>query len=346
MFKRIFFILFFISIFIIPSKAYSKDISVGAYYFPGWSESNSIAWYRNGSDIRKKYPHLEPLMGWKGIDSVRFLKKEVEIAEKYGIDFFAIDWYWDFKKKSEFWDYAVKNFKKLGKTKTKFSLMWANHYSPEEASKNIKDYIEIVDYWKKNYLFDKNYLKTPDGKPIIFIFSPWQLERELGLQGAVNIINYMKTQANAYVIVIDNADFKIYEKYNILGFDAIVGWNNLYTIQVNGNSKFVFYSTYKNAMEKLLNQVYLYNTNAPIYPSIIPGWDERPWVESPSITLINNNPKDFNDLLFMSKTFLNLKNYKFNMIMIESWNEFGEGAYIIPTKKWKYEFLENIKNIK
>lgn len=333
-------------LFVIQSSDAKEKILVGAYYFPGWAEDNNIAWYRNGADIRKKYPHLEPIMGWKDIDKIEFLNKEVSIAEKYGIDFFAVDWYWDFATKKEYWDYAIKNFKKVKNNNVRFCINWANHYPPEQGSKNINDYIDIVKYWKANYLSHKNYLKTPDGKPVIFIFSPWQLERELGLQGAKDIIKYMKTEANAYVIVIDNADYKVVsDKYEILNFDAIAGWNNIH-VEMSVNRKFLFYSSYKNYIEKLLNQIYFYNTNAPMYPSIIPGWDERPWLESPSMTLINNNPEDFGDLLQMSKTFLNFKNYKFNLMMIESWNEFGEGAYIIPTKKWKNKFLEKVKLLK
>jgi hypothetical protein len=31
------------------------------------------------------------------------------------------------------------------------------------------------------------------------------------------------------------------------------------------------------------------------------------------------------------------------ILMIEAWNEFGEGSYIEPTKKWGFGYLEAIK---
>lgn len=34
-----------------------------------------------------------------------------------------------------------------------------------------------------------------------------------------------------------------------------------------------------------------------------------------------------------------------NVVMIEAWNEFGESAYIEPTKKWGLEYLKTIRDI-
>lgn len=33
------------------------------------------------------------------------------------------------------------------------------------------------------------------------------------------------------------------------------------------------------------------------------------------------------------------------ILMIEAWNEFGEGAYIEPTKKWEFKYLETVKKV-
>jgi len=33
------------------------------------------------------------------------------------------------------------------------------------------------------------------------------------------------------------------------------------------------------------------------------------------------------------------------ILMIEAWNEFGEGSYIEPTKKWGFSYLEAIKKV-
>jgi len=33
------------------------------------------------------------------------------------------------------------------------------------------------------------------------------------------------------------------------------------------------------------------------------------------------------------------------MGIINSWNEFGEGGYIEPTKKWRFQYLQAIKDV-
>ena len=341
---KLFFVLFVLLFISLPVS--SKELKVGTYYFPGWfNDPNHPHWHQDGIDL-KSFKETEPIDGWEDLTTEKYMQKEIKWASSYGVDFFCFDWYWNFSNKTEGGlDYAIKNFKKVNKSNMKFSLMWANVYG-KESSKDIKDYYYIIDYWKKNYFTDKSYLKTPDGKPIVYIFFPVQMEMDMGLEGVKLFVNKLKKETNAFVIYVDNEHFYNFDRATSYKYDAIAGWNNLIHHTRNQKTNISSYSSYKLSMKHLLNGVFSHKTNLPIYPSIIPGWDERPWRKKPGHVLLKNNPEDFGELLQFSKNSLKLKNYPFDMIMIESWNEFGEGAYLIPTKKWKYKFLEQVQKLK
>jgi hypothetical protein len=50
-------------------------------------------------------------------------------------------------------------------------------------------------------------------------------------------------------------------------------------------------------------------------------------------------------MLSGAKQILDTNNLMPKILMIEAWNEFGEGSYIEPTKKWGFSYLETIKNV-
>jgi hypothetical protein len=74
-----------------------------------------------------------------------------------------------------------------------------------------------------------------------------------------------------------------------------------------------------------------------------PGWDSRPW--GGKLFRENPTPEKFKQMLIGAKDFVgsNKSNIP-NILMIEAWNEFGEGAFIEPTKKWGFEYLQVIRS--
>lgn len=103
--------------------------------------------------------------------------------------------------------------------------------------------------------------------------------------------------------------------------------------------------TYISMVEKIYNQIYD-SSVIPIFPSVLVGWNDVPWRKKPSYILVDNNPEYFSTLLKEAYCVVKYSTFYPKIIMIESWNEFGEGSYLIPTKKFQYKFLEKIKYIK
>ncbi len=77
-----------------------------------------------------------------------------------------------------------------------------------------------------------------------------------------------------------------------------------------------------------------------------PGWDSRPWNGASAVVRENPTPEKFKQMLLGAKQLIDSNKTGIpNIIMIEAWNEFGEGAYIEPTKKWGFEYLKTIRDV-
>jgi len=42
---------------------------------------------------------------------------------------------------------------------------------------------------------------------------------------------------------------------------------------------------------------------------------------------------------------LNTKNYKHNIIILNAWNEWTEGSYLLPDQRTGTKYLEAVKNV-
>ena len=86
--------------------------------------------------------------------------------------------------------------------------------------------------------------------------------------------------------------------------------------------------------------------NGEVFPSIIPNFDHSPRSGKLGTVIINDSPKKFGELLnFLSKK-LSTKENEINVIILRSWNEWGEGNYLEPDLKNGKGFLEVIKKCK
>jgi len=76
-----------------------KNILAGVNYFPGWWEALPNKWHRSshdkeqGEDWRSDFPERVPLLGCYNTQET--MDKEIAAASTYGVDFFAMLWYYN-----------------------------------------------------------------------------------------------------------------------------------------------------------------------------------------------------------------------------------------------------------
>jgi hypothetical protein len=74
------------------------------------------------------------------------------------------------------------------------------------------------------------------------------------------------------------------------------------------------------------------------YPGVFVGWDNSPRRDFNATVFENNSPVMFKKYLELKME--NAHFYNTNFLFINAWNEWGEGAYLEPDKKYAYKYLE------
>lgn len=59
----------------------------------------------------------------------------------------------------------------------------------------------------------------------------------------------------------------------------------------------------------------------------------------------DNTPAAFQSALIRAKKFVNDNNLQHKIIIINAWNEWTEGSYLLPDTKTGTKYLEAIKNV-
>lgn len=333
-----------------PSKVYSNSIDVGVFYFPGWySQSRYWRDLRGLPDSRSPnapWPDREPLLGYYAEEDIKVAEQHIEWASQYGVTFFAYDWYWD--GKSTYLNHAVDNFLKApNNSKLKFSLLWANH---SDVPRSLKEFDVMVDFWMKHYLVHPQFYRI-EGKPVIFIFSNGQLEMNAKKFGwSANALlkradDLAKTGGlpGLYFVATTNARPSDTVEMGLAaqGFSAYSGWNY---VVANDASPVADYQSMVDTYLDFYGAAKSTKGRLPYIAPASPGWDSRPW--GGKIFRVNPTPEKFKQMLLGAKELIDSNKSNIpHILMVEAWNEFGEGAYIEPTKQWGFQYLEAIKNV-
>ena len=326
---------------------------IGVFYYPGWSSTfnwwNDIQGLPGSRSPGIPWPDRVPLLGYYLEEQTAVADKHIEWASRYGITFFAYDWYWDGSRPQ--YDDALQSHLRSGNaSKLKFTLLWANHF---DTPRSLIDFDAMVAYWIAQY-FNQPNLYTIDGKPAIFIFTHDQLDKNALAFGetARSLLARADRTAQAagfkgiYFIATTNAQPSSgLEAYCLAeGYQAYTGWNYVASLDAS------LIADYRSMVDTYLN---FYNaaaaTNAtlPYIATVSPGWDDRPWQGSASSAYVreNNTPEKFKKMLLGARSYLESTSTGPNILMIEAWNEFGEGAYLEPTRKWGMQYLEAVKSV-
>jgi hypothetical protein len=330
----------------------ASTADVGVYYFPGW-QSKSSYWndLKGLPDSRSpniSWPEREPLLGYYAEEDIKVAEQHIDWASQYGISFFAYDWYWD--GKSTYLNHAIDNhIKAPNNSKLKFSMLWANH---SEVPRNINEFEDMVNFWLKHYLGHPQYYRINE-KPVVFIFSNKGLEINASKFGwsVKRLLEHADKMAQdagfAGIFFIATNDTRPSDSLEASlanqGFSAYTGWCNMgaqnqqaaadYQIMVDANLDY-----YEAAAKTKGNLLYIPPTSS--------GRDSRPWLGNNAHVRLDATPLKFSKMLMGAKTLIDSgQKGVMPLVMIQSWNEFGEGAYIEPTKKWGFEYLNTIKDI-
>ncbi|MCB1127225.1 MAG: glycoside hydrolase family 99-like domain-containing protein, partial [Verrucomicrobiae bacterium] len=315
---------------------------VGVYYFPGWQTASQ--W-----QPLQRFPERRPVLGWYREGDPEVADWHIKWAVEHGITFFAYDWYWS--QGTRQLEQALHDgyFKARYRHLLKFCLLWANHNPPGTSS--LDDCLAVTRYWIENYFRRPEHL-TFDGKPVMILFSPHRLTEDLGSDGVKRAFDGMREECRnaglkGLYLIACVGDAGGARKAAAEGYDAVTAYNWPH-LGKTGEGNFAPFETlvpaYRRQWEHLIE-----DSPVPLWPlPVCGGWDSRPWHGENNLVRFGRTPERFRQHLLDAREVIQIRNPESERpkaILVEAWNEWGEGSYIEPHSEFGFGYLDAIRDV-
>lgn len=353
----------------------SENIKIIAFYLPQYHpipENNE--WWGEGftewTNVGKAKPlfrgHYQPRvpanLGYYDLRIPEIREKQAELAKEAGIEGFCYWHYW-FGNGKRLLEMPFNEVLSSGKPEFPFCLGWANEswqakvWSRDAAEDKLlieqkypgeKDnedhFYELLPAFK-----DKRYIQV-DGKPFFLIYKPLQYPEVSDFITKWNRLIKENGVAEKFYFVANASNDEEYQTLKDLGFDAVT---------VNPICRMVYRSKFTTFYRKVIRRVFkvpmVINYSSVIknftkkmdrqedlIPFILPNWDHSPRSIRRAVVLHKSTPKLFSEHV---QNVLDLVQEKDNkLVILKSWNEWGEGNYMEPDLRWGKDYLSVLKN--
>ncbi|MCC6729943.1 MAG: glycoside hydrolase family 99-like domain-containing protein [Chthonomonadales bacterium] len=319
---------------------------VGAHYCPLWKQgSRADGWERIAP-----YPEREPALGWYDENDPEVTDWEIKWALEHGIDFFVYCWYRDGQggPVKSFLGHAIHEglFNARFASRFQFAIMWENQQRGHAGVSSEQDLLEnLLPYWIENYFRRPEYLRVA-GKPLLFIYRPEFLVDDLGgveqvrrafdrmreackragLGGLTILGEYRGVQPDPLRLMADE------------GADAAFAYCWPVAGHAGGREAIEAQEGSWTAWRRM-----------GILPGLLTvsmGWDPRPWHPSSSIWRLR--PDEFREACERARQFMDAlpeDDLAHRMVLLDNWNEYGEGHYIAPHRQYGFGYLDAVRSV-
>lgn len=327
---------------------------VGAVMCPLWNDGKR--WTKI-----EPYPDRKPLLGWYDEGDPEVTDWEIKWALDHGISFFLACWYREPGSTAEAvvrpgLDHWIKGLQRSRfHDKFKFAIMWENANKFYSAPTTEEDFLgKLVPFWIESYFRRADYLLV-DGKPVFSIFNPATFVRELGGEAqaaaALEKMRLACVQAGFPGIYLLGQScwgkplelIKQAAQIQRLGLDNSWAYHwPTFTGAFGGKLK-------PTGAEAIAAQERLWRTQPP--PNLLTlsmGWDEAPWHFKYSKVQWRLTPAEFKVLAQKAKAVMDQRSgvgLESRLVLLDNWNEFGEGHYILPTQEHGFGYLDAIREV-
>lgn len=348
-----------------------------AFYLPQFHPTpDNDAWWGKGftewvnvAKARPLYrghvePHIPADLGFYDLRLPEIREQQSELAKEAGIEGFCYYHYW-FGNGKEILERPFDEVVSSGKPNFPFCLCWANHswykklWDPKVKGKDTllaeQLYPGIEDYTAHfNRLLpafkDERYMKV-NNKLIFIIYDAIKFEdvstfvqlwRKLAKEHGLNDFYFIST----------DQDSRNKTKIKARGIDAIYNSDqfnihhhlSLFTkIRLLIQRKYLGMPTvfeYSEACKYMINDDCYSNDTIPC---ILPNWDHSPRSGRNAIILKNATPKTFKSLVKRAIEVVSKKPKDEQIVIVKSWNEWGEGNYMEPDLEFGKGFIQAMK---
>ena len=260
------------------------------------------------------------------------------------------------------------------KTWNRKSNMQANSMLMEQVYPGYED-----DYNHFMYLLpafkDKRYIKV-DGKPMFVLYNAWEhthvtewidtwqkLAKENGLPGIHMVCISDSTLAfrrnadgsRTHTMANLESSAEIFQSILDMGFDALNSFGRRRGEMLSRGKYRDLLMTLARKAGLPMGATYNYSKTvkgffAPedkwenVYPTIMPNWDRSPRASSWDGIYVGATPEAFERHIKDALSIVKDKQDEHKIIILKSWNEWGEGNYVEPDIEFGHGWLDAIKN--
>lgn len=351
-------------------KLTEDDVKYVAFYLPQYHSfpENDAWWGKNFTEwtnVTKTVPlftgHYQPRLagdlGYYRLDDKNTIKEQMNLAKKYGIYGFCIYYYWfDGKKLMNTPLNLIMENKDLN---LPFCVCWANenwsrrwdgkesdiliaqNYNDSFAEKFIADVSE--------YMKDSRYIRM-GGKPVLIIYNANEIPN---LKETLNIWRAYCKENGIGEIHISAVDFALNEISKEAGFDDYVEFppHSVYHYdkkELSGELDIMnpeYQGVVYDYQEIVKKKEYIKRAQRNLIPGVFLAWDNTARKKNASTVYHNYSPIAFGEWLSdVSAYEMSVRPQGERFVFINAWNEWAEGTYLEPDRKYGYAALETVRN--
>ena len=257
----------------------------------------------------------------------------------------------------------------------KFSIDWINVGTGLGGASGVADFVNnLVPYWINTYFSKSNYLKF-GGKPVLAIYDFETFISQMGslanAQSAIQSFRKAVSKAGFAGLILETqqSGSTTPADHWVVGNDprgVDVKFGNYYTkdyAHTNADAAaagfdFAFAYHLPSFTDLMVSQTptdaqatseqeqawsnWLQYSALPTIVTASMGWNAAPWSENNISWKLTT--ADYQSLLVSAKSAMSARRSGMptNMVLLDNWNEYGEGHYIAPTKGDSYGYLDAV----
>ncbi|MGA9996517.1 MAG: glycoside hydrolase family 99-like domain-containing protein [Pyrinomonadaceae bacterium] len=345
--------------------AFESDVKAVALYLPQFHPipENDLWWgegftewtnvRRGEAQFKDHYqPHIPSGLGYYDLREPDVLEQQVRLARDYGIHGFCFYYYWFAGK--VLLDLPVRRMLETGKPDFPFCVCWANEnwtrrwdgresdiliaqqHSPEDDLAFLQNI--------KNVLLHKNYIRV-NGKPLLIVYQPSLLPNAQAT--AERWREHFRAEGGGEIFLAAMKTFGDKTPPGNYGFDAAIQFpphartSPVTPLVEDLNKSFAGQVYDYNQVKRcFIDDLRALNSSQPIYPGVMPSWDNSARRRDKASIWINASPESYYDWLLQVVNFLrSRKPNEERFVFINAWNEWAEGCHLEPDHLFEYAWL-------
>lgn len=342
----------------------NKPVKIICFYLPQFHpiHENSIWWGEGFTEwtsvkpaqpqfIGHYQPHVPGELGYYNLLDPTVQKRQVELAKLYGIEGFCFYFYWFGGKR--LLEAPIENYFSDVSLNLPFCLCWANEnwtrrwdgldneiliaqqHSPED---DLAFIIHVSKYMK-----DSRYIRIK-GKPLLLVYRPSLLPS--AKETVARWRNWCRENGIGEIFLAYTHSFEDVVPSRF-GFDAAVEFppNNSSPPNITSQIKPLHGDFACNVYDwrVFIERSYKYNKpNYTLFRGVCPSWDNTPRRKNNSNIFHYSSPEGYQEWLYnaICDTVTRFTNLDEQLIFVNAWNEWAEGAYLEPDQRYGYAYLE------